>query len=239
MAEGILVGGKIYPLLHPITKHPIPVLGTQDHKIEFKPGDGYNKKRVKPIDLGVYHWTGSENQVETMVKVLRQRKLGVEFAISPYGVLYQFCDPMLVDTADAGIANSRSWGVEIVSAGIRRMNTLWMEPRARKPPMGPRPSYDTVLHGKKLKCYDFYPAQTATACALNKVMTEAIPGYAKDVCTVPGVVDLATVKGAIGHYNITNEKLDPGTQFMTHLAEFMKTGNLPGEAAPAAPLGVV
>jgi len=227
MAQGILIGGKIYPLNHPVTGHPIPVLGPQDHKVEFKPGDGYNKKRVKPIDLGVFHWTGSENSVENMVETLRSRKLGVEFAISPFGVLYQFCDPTVVDTADAGIANSRSWGVEIVNAGIRRMNTLWQEPRYRKPPLGPRPSYDTVLHGKKLKCYDFYPAQTATACALNLTMTQALSGYAKDVCTVPGVVDLTKVRGAIGHYNITNEKLDPGTQFMGHLAEFMGTGKLP------------
>jgi hypothetical protein len=101
-----------------------------------------------------------------------------------------------------------------------------MEPKQRKPPLGPRPAYDTVLHGKKLKCYDFYPAQTATACALNKAMTEALQGYAKDVCTTPGVVALALVRGAIGHYNITNEKIDPGTRFMGHLAEFMKTGKL-------------
>jgi hypothetical protein len=231
MAEGILIGGKIYPLLHPETKHPIPVLGPKDHKVEFHPGDGYNKKRVKPIDLGVFHWTGSENSVETMIETLRSRKLGVEFAISPFGVLYQFCDPTVVDTADAGIANSRSWGVEIINAGIRRMNTLWQEPKQRKPPLGPRPAYDTVLHGKKLKCYDFYPAQTATACALNKAMTEALTGYQKDVCTTPGVVDLALVRGAIGHFNITNEKIDPGTRFMEHLAEFMKTGKLPLDVA--------
>jgi hypothetical protein len=233
MAQGITVGGKLYSILHPETGHPLPVLGPAEHKVEFHPGDGYNKKRIKPIDLGVFHWTGSENAVETMVETLRKRKLGVEFAISPFGVIYQFCDPTVVDTADAGIANSRSWGVEIVNAGFRRLSTFWMEPKYRKPPLGPRPAYSTVLHGTKQNFWDFYPAQTIAALALNKTMVQAIPTYTADVCTTPGVVDIAKLKGAIGHYNITTEKLDPGTRFMGHLAEFMKTGKLPAEISGA------
>lgn len=229
MAEGIVVGGKVYPLLHPVTKHPIPVLGPKDHRQEFKAGDGFNKKRVKPIDLGVFHWTGSENQVETMVEVLRSRKLGIEFSINPYGVLYQFCDPAEVDTADAGIVNSRSWGVEIVSAGLRRASTLWMEPKQRKPPMGPRFAYDTMIHGKKVRCYDFYPAQTVTALVLADTMATAL-SYPRDVATSPGVLPgLSSFRGSIGHFQITEEKLDPGTRFMGHLAEYMKTGVLPAD----------
>lgn len=232
MAEGIVIGGKTYPLLHPITGHPIPVFGPKDHKVEFKAGDGYNKKRMATIDLGVFHWTGSENAVETMVNTLRQRKLGVEYAISPLGTVYQFCDMMLVDTADAGIVNSRSWGVEMVNAGFRRMSTLWMEPKYRKIPLGPRPAYQAIIHGKTLNCWDFYPAQTASACALNKLIADAVPTYSNEVCTVPGIVSVKgpnAVKGAIGHYNITTEKYDPGTRFMGHLADFMRTGKLPGE----------
>jgi len=226
MATGITVGGEVYPICHPITGHPIPVFGPEDHGIRFEPGDGYNKKRKKPIDLGVFHWTGSENAVEIMVKTLRKRKLGVEFAISPMGSLYQFCDPVEVDTADAGIANSRSWGVEIVNAGIRRWKTAWREPRYRKVKMGPREKYDTRLHGRKLRCWDFYPVQTATACALNRVLACVIESYPIDVCTEPGVVSLDEVKGAIGHYNVTRKKLDPGTKLMETLAEFMASGKL-------------
>jgi len=232
MADGVLIGGKTYPLLHPLTGYPIPVFGPKDHKIEFRPGDGYNKKRRATIDLGVFHWTGSENAVETMASTLRKRQLGVEYAISPIGSLFQFCDMMEVDTADAGIANSRSWGVEMVNAGIRRASTLWRAPQYRKVPLGPRPAYETVLHGRKLLCWDFYPAQTVTACALNKLICDVLPTYPRTVCTVPGVVPIKgpdAVKGAIGHYNITTEKLDPGTLFMEHLAEFMRTGKLPPE----------
>jgi hypothetical protein len=227
MATGVIVGGKIFPLNHPITGHPIPVFGPKDHHIEFHAGDGYNKRRREAINLGVFHWTGSENAVEVMAKTLRKRKLGVEFAITPYGSLYQFCDPLEVDTADAGIANSRSWGVEIVNAGIRRASTLWREPRYRKVKMGPRDPYDTILHGRKLRCWDFYPIQTATACALNKLMVDAIETYPSDVCTAPGVVKIKgedAVVGAIGHYNITNKKIDPGPKLLVALAAFMAQG---------------
>ena len=230
MATGIPVGGEIIPILHPISGHPIPVFGPDDHGIEFKPGDGYNKRRRTDIDLGVFHWTGSENAIETMAETLRKRKLGIEYAISPYGSLYYFCDPMEVDTADAGIANARSWGVEIVNAGVRRANTLWREPQYRKVKMGPRTPYDTVIHGKKLRCWNFYPAQTMTAFALNKALVGAISTYPADVCTVPGVVKIkgnGAIVGACGHYNISEAKTDPGTLFMEELKVFMDTGGVP------------
>lgn len=239
MSTGVRIGGKVYPLLHPITGHPIPTFDVADHKIEFKAGDGYNKKRTKDIELGVFHWTGSENAVETMAETLRKRLLGVEYAISPMASLYQFCDMLEVDTADAGIVNSRSWGVEIVNQGVRSWDNLWREPRTRKPPMGPRPSYDTIIHGKKVRCWDFYTEQKMTAFALNKLISEVVPTYRKDVQTYPGVLSSkslrglqedkeANIYGAVGHYNITTEKLDPGPQFMKELAAFMNRGALYG-----------
>lgn len=224
MAEGVLIAGKLRLFLDPMTGHPLPVFGPQDHHIEFKPGDGFNKRRVSPVELGVFHWTGGEGSVEGMAETLRQRKLGVHFAISAMGSLYQFCDPTVVNTADASIANARSWGVEIINAGIRSMGNLWREPKANHPPLGPRPSYDTKIHGLPVKCWDFYPAQKLTAFALNKLMVETLSTYTKDVCVYPGVVDIAKAKGAIGHYNVTTQKLDPGTQFMLDLREFMQHG---------------
>ena len=240
MADGVIVGEKSYPLLHPITKHPIPIFNWRDHGMEFHPGDGYNNRRAAEINLGVFHWTGSENALETMFSVLKKRKLGIEFAISPYGSLYQFCDPMEVDTADAGIVNSRSWGVEMVNAGFRRPSTLWREPRYRKVQMGPRTPYDTVIHGKKIRCWNFYPAQTLTAFALNEVMVQAVPTYPATVhpypdgvisninakTTVDGVIEYA-IQGAVGHYQISEKKFDPGTQFMLDLSDYMDHGTIP------------
>jgi len=58
MAEGVLVNGRMWPLMHPITNHPIPVFGPADTGMEFKIGTGYNKPRKVDITLGVIHWTG-------------------------------------------------------------------------------------------------------------------------------------------------------------------------------------
>jgi hypothetical protein len=243
MAEGIIIGGKSYPLLHPLTQEPITVLGPKDHGMEFKAGDGFNKKRKNEINLGAFHWTGSENALEVMFRVLQKRKLGIEYAINPWGALYQFCDMMEVDTADAGIVNSRSWGVEMVNAGIRRSSTLWREPRYRKVKMGPRQPYDTVIHDRKVRCWDFYVAQKMTAFALHKLISGVVPTYPSRVCLETVVIPNinATIaagdkpgrpleyitKGAIGHYNITRRKLDPGTRFMEELHYFMEHGNVP------------
>ena len=77
MADGVIVGGVKYSLRHPITGFPIPVFGPKDTGMDFMPGDGYNKRRTVDITGGVIHYTGSENSVETMFRVLNKRKLGV------------------------------------------------------------------------------------------------------------------------------------------------------------------
>ncbi len=242
MAEGVVIGGKVYPLDHPITGHPIPVFGVADHGIRFKPGDGYNKPRKLDIDLGVYHWTGSENSLERMAETLRKRKLGVEYGISPYGSLYQFCDMMEVNTADAGIANGRSYGVEIVNAGVRRFNTLWREPRYRAVKMGPRTSSIQTIHGKELRVWDFYPAQVMTALALNKLIADAVPTYPETVHTGGDLLDIQArvpmsdrglagghndqhvIQGAVGHMHVSGRKIDAGTVLMDELHLYMTTG---------------
>jgi hypothetical protein len=239
MAEGVVIGGQSHKLIHPLTGKPISVLGPKDHGMEFKPGDGYNHRRLKPITHGVIHWTGSENPVETMFETLKKRKLGVEYAIAPHGVLYQFCDMEAVDTADAGEANKISWGVEIVNAGFRRASTLWMEPRYRKIKMGPRASYNTRIRGAHITCWDFYPEQTATMCALNKLIADKVPTYGKEVCTSPDLVDWRQIRGAVGHYQLDADKFDPGTLPLEHLAYFMKTGKLPDSVIAALQIRAV
>lgn len=239
MAEGIVVGGLVAPLLHPITGFPIPVFGPDDHGMRFTESDGHNRARDPEIalDLGVFHWTGSENYVETMFRVLMRRKLGVTFAITPYGSLYQFCDPTKVTTAHAGRVNDRCWGVEIVSAGVRRAGTLWREPRYRKAKMGRRDSYYTKIHGRRVHCYDFYPAQKMTALALNKAMVEYLPDYPSEVCVRQSVIEdidgleeeNERIRGAVGHFQVSRRKIDPATRLMYELDAYMKDGTLPSD----------
>ena len=110
MADGVLLGGELYDLRHPITNYSIPVFGPGDHGMEFLPGDGHNTHRVEDIDLGIWHWTGAENSLETMFRTLNRRELGVGLAISPYGSLYQFADPLVVKCAHAGKVNPYALG---------------------------------------------------------------------------------------------------------------------------------
>ena len=229
MAQGVLVGGKIYPLSHPITGHPIPVFGPEDHGMEFKPGDGHNKIRTHDITGSVQHYTGSENAVETMFRTLNKRDLGVEFAGTPLGSLFQFCDPVEVDTADAGAANKMTWGIEFVNQGIRKLTDIrkWRKPRAHKLNLGPRPMYMANVHGRDIKMWGLYPAQVALMCALNRLMVDALPHYGEDVCVVPGVIDFKNFNGAMSHANVSRRKVDVGPLPMEQLAHFMRTGKLP------------
>lgn len=232
MADGVLINGESVPLLHPITKHPIPIFGPEDTGMEFKIGQGYNKRRRVAIRGGVIHWTGSENPVETMFRVLNNRKLGVEYCITPMGSLYYFCDPTKVDTADAGAANKYTWGVELIGAGLVRKGKRWKAPGN----MPPREKYKTEIHGQKLTCRKMYPAQLQTLFALNALMVDNLPKYEDAVCTETGVIDFAKFRGAIGHYNIKRGKTDPGPHTMQALAQFMKHRHLSGEEIDALTL---
>lgn len=224
---GLIIEGKSHELVDPLDGSPIKILNHHDTGLEFKAGIGFSKKRIVPIKQGVIHWTGDENDVKTLFKVLAERKLGVEYCIDAQGDLFQFCDMMKVDTADAGDANKTSWGVEIVNAGIRRANTLWREPQYRKEKIGPRRGYDTTIHGVAVKCWDFYPKQFRTLCALNALIAKVLPTYSNKVCYYPGVVNWSSFTGAIGHYNITRGKIDPGTEPMWWLKQYMDKGEIP------------
>lgn len=196
---------------------------------EFKAGDGYNKPRVRAIDSCVWHWTGGEGDPIVVAETLRRRKLGVEFAIARDGALYQFCDPCVVDTADAGILNSRSVGVEIVNYGYAGGWTF--DPvRAVRVPLVPklgkdRETYEDAIHGKTVRHADFYAVQNATAMALAQVLSDVLPiprvvpldaaGFIRRALTP---AELSGFKGHLGHYHITTAKRDPGTRLIERIA---------------------
>lgn len=251
MADGIIVGGIVTPVVHPETKHPVPVFAWCDppgalRVPEFRAGDGYNKSRIKwPVDLCVWHWTGGEAEPDRMAETLRERKLGVEFAVSRAGNIFQFCDPRAVDTADAGGVNNRSVGVEVVNYGYAAGFTI--DPvRAIKVPTVPklgkdRETYEAMTHGRVVKTAKLYPAQMAACIALAEAISASIPSIPRSVPLMPAgvtgyhrifptalgpssVLDrsmeparLSQFAGHIGHYQITDQKRDPGPWFMEQL----------------------
>lgn len=204
---------------------PAPVANWLDHGMTFMAGKGARRRNHQKteVDLAVWHWTGSENPVTTMFRVLQKRELGVEVAIewpeddeAEFAPVVQFADPWLVDTFDAGFVNPRSWGLEIVSSGLA---TMWRRFRKRG---HHRESYVDTINGKKQKMVRFHPAQIRSAIAV----TEAINGAMRIPMTVPTNPDgslikrtmtrgeLARYRGIVGHYHVSPRKIDPGTDLL-------------------------
>lgn len=203
-----------------------PVVDWRTHGLTFKPGKGARKRDVKKtdIDLMVWHWTGGESTHQGLFSILENRNLGVEFSIDREGTIWQFCDPVLVDTWDAGTVNPRSMGVEIANYG---------EPLSGGviPKKGQdREVYECRLHGKDRKFARFYKPQIQSALDLANAISLAYPD-------IPRVVpkdangdllkrtmtdsELKSFKGHLGHYHVTNNKKDPGFDL---LEAFIKDG---------------
>ena len=194
----IIIGGQSVPLRIAGERAPI-VLTWHDHGISFAAGQGFNKKRKQKIDLAVWHWTGGEQEPPAMADVLKARGYGVEFAIARTGVIYQFCDPLEVDTADAAGVNPRSVGTEIVSYGMRSTVEGWKPPKAG---LG-RPVRKLRIHGVPVEVAAFHPEQLAAARALADGLSRALGIPRKVPITAAGLVtathlspaELAAFKG--------------------------------------------
>lgn len=213
-ATGLIIGGKVVPCAR-------PVFNWHDHGMEFKPGDGARKRIPKQvIDLFVWHWTGGSGDMSALYRVLDTRDLGVEFGIDRDGVIYQFADPLLVDTYDAGPYNPRSVGCEVSNYGF----TASGRPVPSKD--RDRPTYTTVQNGKTRTFARFYALQLISVLALGDAVSAAIPTIPKRVPTTDkGILfpntmkraKLAEFHGHLGHYHLTDSKSDPGSDLLGYL----------------------
>lgn len=205
----IIVGGKRWPVVAPVELW-------DDTGLETTPGRGA-RKRKRAIDLGVFHWTGGEGGAQTLFRVLTKRQLGVEFYIGHDGTIWQFCDPALVDTFDAGRVNDRSFGAEIANYGFRGRG----KPIPRKGLK--RPQYNCDLNGRRRKFAHFWPAQIAAALSLADAMSKAcsipraVPESGGGYWVEPNTLSaerLDAFKGHLGHFHITSRKSDPGMDLL-------------------------
>lgn len=205
-ASGLIIGGNVVPC-------DMPVHNWTDHGLQFKVGHGARRRFKKTaIDLFVWHWTGGTGNLSSLFRVLGKRELGVEFFIDG-GRIYQFADPVTVDTFDAGKYNPRSIGCEIQNWGF-------IGPGRAKPKDGDtRVMYETEMNGRKRVFAGFVREDIDAAIALGAACSAAIP-------TLPAMVPvrqdgrlfpdfigrpwMENVQGHIGHYMINDAKSDPG-----------------------------
>lgn len=216
---GVVIGGVVRPVVHPVTRELVRVItwrGTGPTVPEFRAGDGYNKPRTKEVDSCVWHWTGGEAEPPKVAETLRKRELGVEFAIGGHGAIFQFCDPLLVDTADAGILNSRSVGVEVVCYGFAGGWT-WDPIRAirvpRVPPLGrDRATYMATTHGRTFRTARFREPQEEAMLALADALSAALD--------IPRAVPVGQ-DGRLPTTVLPDDQLKGPRAFQGHLPHYM------------------
>jgi len=182
-----------------------------------------SRKRRHDIDMMVLHWTGGEGSAERVSRVLAKRSLGVEFIIDRDGVIFQCCDPLEVDTFDAGKYNPRSVGVEIVNFGFRRTPD---ETRRMAERFG-RDTYTTPFRGRKRRTFaTFHKSQLESADQLCRAVCEALPNLPRKLPrTESGAIlrdtfepkEARAYSGIVGHFHISRRKSDPGLDLLQHL----------------------
>ncbi len=209
MKNEIIIGGKGFWCATPVTTW-------LEHGMEFKVGEGYNKKRVQPITAAVWHWTGGEGDPKQLFGILKANNLGIEFAIDKNGTIWQFCDPLLVDTADANFMNARSVGIEVInygfSTGIVKAGS-------------DRKKYTCVVNNQFRTFAHFYENQIAAAIDLANALNAALPipkqvPLREDGMVLRRTMTLAEISGFLGHlghFHIKAEKSDPGLDLLEAL----------------------
>jgi hypothetical protein len=224
-ATGLIIGGKVVPCA-------LPVFNMNDHGFSIVVGKGARRPAPKQeIDLAVWHWTGGEGSLATLVHVLHTRGYGVEFYICD-GQIYQLADPVLVDAFGAGAYNPRAVSTEVQNYGFRNAG----EPIPRND-RGTRPLIDAVQNGRKRKFAAFWDDDLRACCALADALSTAIPSISR---TTPVGRDgkvygnfiepktMQNVKGHVGHFQLSKMKSDPGPQLLQRfLDENVVTGENP------------
>lgn len=197
------------------------VYNWHDTGLEVKVGGNNHRRQAhQEIDLFVVHWTGGYGDCERLFATLNKRVLGVEFFIDYDGSIVQYCDPILVNTADAGFVNPRSVGVEVRCAGFPGGKVIEGQD-----------VYSAKLRGHTARMLDFTTEQDEALHAL----IEALRGCRHPLINIPGTVprdgrgqlltttmskqEIRNYSGVIGHYHLSANKADPGTRPMLALSD--------------------
>ena len=158
------------------------------------------------------HWTGGEGGASQVYRVLKDRRLSVQFFIDYDGTIFQMADAQ-ARAAHIGTENARCIGIEIA-------NRASTKPNAKRP----RELYTEKVHGKAFRATYFTPAQVASAEKLTRALCKiyGLPYEAPPTHTVAPKAFLDGFRGVIGHFHVTRRKVDPGVRLLQELGLLSK-----------------
>lgn len=196
------------------------VIDWRAHGMQYEHGEVFRRKQ--PPYQCVVHHTGAENAPDKVFTNLKKRGLSVEFVMDVTGHIYQFADPCKVQAAHCKGLNATSFGIEIQSRGFGvRPATIPAATWARWEKDVPRGIYRAKINRKEVQYAMLRSDQLEALCDFIEAFVEAgilearIPKL--DV-TLPRVQALA-FKGVLGHYMVSQDKLDPGPQAFEELVD--------------------
>ena len=213
--QSVLLGGVEVPI---IVSQVLPGLPVKvERKLQFARGPGVSR-RTRVIDTLVMHWTGAENPATTVFQTLTERTLGVEFIVDRDALVWQCCDPLILNAHDCGGTwDARSASFEIVNAGDSS-SPQWRSARNREREEE-HWAWGTV---SEVTSSSFFEEQVHVVVSLILTITKHL-GISRDVCTLARKLDpyeQANWQGGIvGHMHFSKKgKRDPGLPLMQRIA---------------------
>jgi N-acetylmuramoyl-L-alanine amidase len=169
------------------------------------------------IDQVVIHYDAAGSSRRCFDVLHDNRGLSSHFLIDMDGTIYQTLD--VVERArHAGQANDRSIGIEIANVGAYSSDKELKSHRrgARSAPVVGR------VQNRRLHQYRFTDAQYDALIELIAALRSALPRIRLDVPrsssgqyvdTVLSQAELQRFRGILGHYHVSDHKVDPGPAF--------------------------
>ena len=170
--------------------------------------DTKSRNRLVVLRVGVIPYDVTNSSAQTHA-VLLKRGLSTHFMIDADGTIYQCHDPLTEVCIHAGSrTNPHALGLDLNSPALRKYERL-------KRGQTPRDEVATRVHGRELEMLDYWQIQITALKALMAALEQwaclsrACP---RDESGEPilGVYDARQKHhGWIGHYHITDHKIDP------------------------------
>ena len=193
----------------------IEVVSGKRYKSRLTIGTPSFTKLKKIVFQFALHHSGLIKPEDTF-ETLQQRGLSVHFILSDNGTLFQTLD-CRERAYHIGENNAMSVGIEIDSKALAGKYPDAYDPiHQKKYGVGPRRIVTDIIHGMKMKGFDYSDAQYATLIKLAKVLTEIFPLIKPDFPrdTNGNIIKTAlknpqSYQGFICHYHCTKSKIDP------------------------------